>query len=197
MAVSFEFDFQRTSAAITYLASRNLPELTKYKICKLLFLADKFHLVQYGRVITGDKYCALPKGPIPSRTLNLLNAVLAESIRDQQAEALKQILTIDHNYLYPRFRADIVVDPDQLSASDYTALDKVISEYGQMGFEALRLITHETFAYRKAWSERPEGSNGADMYFEEFFEDDPDAIVGARETMLEDDSMRKIFPAYH
>ena len=49
MAVAFQFDFSSTLAAITYLTSKSLPELTKYKICKLLFLADK---ISFGHLRT-------------------------------------------------------------------------------------------------------------------------------------------------
>jgi uncharacterized phage-associated protein len=73
MDLTFEFDADRTVAAIVYLALRKVPELTKWKICKLLYLADRMHLARYGRPITGDVYYALPWGPIPSYTLDALD----------------------------------------------------------------------------------------------------------------------------
>jgi uncharacterized phage-associated protein len=94
MTVEFQFDFDRTLAAILYLASKDLPELTKSKICKLLFLSDKLHLVKYGRVITGDRYCAIPHGPIPSRTLNLLNEVIGENVHEEQGKKLAAALEL-------------------------------------------------------------------------------------------------------
>jgi hypothetical protein len=63
-----------------------------------------------------------------------------------------------------------------------------------MGFGELKAITHSMFPYKKAWREKADGTNSADMSFEEFFEDDSDAIAGAREAMLEDDELRKTFP---
>ena len=196
MAVTFDYDFETTLAAITYLASKGLPELTKYKISKLLFLADKYHLVTYGRIITGDKYSAIPYGPIPSRTLNLLNAVLNDNLRDPESLLLSQAVVLDRTFSYPRFCAERVVNEDQLSQSDLLALDKVVAEYGQMGFGELKLITHEMYAYKQAWSERPRGSNGVDMDFVAFFEEDSDAVVGAQEAMIEDDFLRKAFPEH-
>ena len=51
MAVEFNIDFDKVIAATTYIASQSpkLPELTMGKMCKLIFLADKHHLVRYGR----------------------------------------------------------------------------------------------------------------------------------------------------
>jgi uncharacterized phage-associated protein len=196
MAVAFQFDFSSTLAAITFLASKNIPELTKYKLCKLLFLADKYHLVTYGRIITGDKYCAVPHGPIPSRTLNLLNAVISQNLWDHESITLAAAVELDRRFTNPRFHANVVVNGDQLSQSDTIALEKAISEYGRMGFEELKAITHEMPAYKHAWGHRPEGANGADMDFEEFFEEDSNAVVGAVDVMREDDFVRKAHPAF-
>jgi len=194
MPVTFDFDFPKTLAAITYLASKEIPELTKYKLCKLLFLADKLHLVRYGRVITGDKYCAITFGPVPSATLNLLTSVIDDRLWTDEARALGAAVELDRHYEHPRFKAT-GFDATQLSQSDVMALDKVVAEYGHMGFGELKAITHSIYAYKAAWSGRAEGSSGVDMDFEQFFEEDSDAVVGAREAMIEDDSLRKIFPA--
>jgi Protein of unknown function (DUF4065) len=56
-----------------FLASKHLPQLTKWRICKLLFLADKLHLLRYGRPITGDAYYAMKLGPVPTNVLNVLD----------------------------------------------------------------------------------------------------------------------------
>jgi uncharacterized phage-associated protein len=195
MSVEFPFDFERTQAAIMYLASKELPELTKYKICKLLFLADKYHLVRFGRVITGDKYWAIPHGPVPTRTLNLLDDLIANVAIDPESASLSKALELDRKYEHPRFKAATAFDAAKLSQSDIMALDMVVAEYGRMWFGELKAITHSMFAYKKAWNERPNGSNRAAMDFVTFFEEDSDAVVGARDTMLEDDFLRKSSPA--
>jgi uncharacterized phage-associated protein len=85
-------------------------------------------------------------------------------------------------------------DATNISQSDVMALDKVVAEYGGMGFGELKAITHAMCAYKVPWNERPEGMNRAEMDFVMFFEEDSDAIAGARDAMLEDDSLRKAFP---
>src|SRR5450759_3452798 len=100
MPIRFRFDQDRSVAAVVYLASKLIEGLDKYKLSKLLFLADKFHLVQYARPITGDEYYALPYGPVPSSILNLLNAVISE-----EENILTGKLQVDRNFLNPHFSA--------------------------------------------------------------------------------------------
>ncbi len=133
MAVEFKFDFKRTLAAITYVASKNVPELTTYKLCKLLFLADKYHLVRYGRPITGDIYVAMEDGPVPSAVYDLLKFLLANRTPNARAAALIDHLQIDKKFRYPRIQAKKRFDADELSRSDITALDRAIKTYGGTG----------------------------------------------------------------
>ncbi len=196
MPVEFQFDFEKAKAAFLYLTSKaDVPALDKYKICKLLFLADKYHLVKYGRPITGDKYCALPYGPIPSTLLNLIDAVIAGQVLVPEVVSLAEAVELDRRYENPRFKAVAAYDETQLSQSDLMALDHVIADFGKMGFAELKSITHEMVAYKKAWAAKPEGYKACDMNFEEFFEEDSDAVTGAREEMLENDLLRKMFAA--
>ena len=69
---TFDFRPEKFASAVAYLVQLK-PGLTKKQLCKLLFLADKQHLLRYGRTITGDRYFALEQGPIPTEGLNALN----------------------------------------------------------------------------------------------------------------------------
>ncbi len=64
--IQFDLDFEKAAAALLCMAKLGTAKFDQYKACKLLFLADKRHLVKYGRTITGDRYSALEWGPIPS-----------------------------------------------------------------------------------------------------------------------------------
>jgi len=176
--VEFKFDSKRTVSAIAYLASKKLPDLTKYKICKLLFFADKLHLVRYGRLITGDDYFALNWGPVPSTALDALNEEHPLAIK--LAALLKK-----HEARHPVYelRSDAKVDLRYLSKSDRKVLDQIAQDYGHKNFDDLYKLTHATPAYIKAWARKT--GNRSQMNFEDFFEDDGNAIPGAREEMLE------------
>jgi uncharacterized phage-associated protein len=197
MAVAFEFDPEKAVAAIVYLASKQVHGLTKYKVCKLLFLADKYHLVRYGRTITGDKFCAMPYGPVPSQILDLLTEVISgdfESwlVNRTHARTLADYVEIERIYHDPHFRAIKDVPAGVLSVSDMSAIDAMVQEHGDKTFNELKAMTHELYAYQKARSER--GNNNAPLIaYEDLFEEDDYALEGAREEMLENYQLRKAF----
>jgi uncharacterized phage-associated protein len=177
MDLTFEFDPDRTVAAIVYLASREVPELTKWKICKLLYLADRMHLARYGRPITGDVYYALPWGPIPSYAL--------EALDDENPLAMElfENLKKDSTPRYPTYASapgSEVVWKDSLSESDLWALDQAVEQYGRMGFNDLSRVVHDTAAYKKAWAKRI--GDRALMRFEDFFDD----VAGAHHELLDE-----------
>jgi uncharacterized phage-associated protein len=188
MAVRFELDEEKTVAAIVFLADAGIRDLTKYKISKLLFLADKYHLVRYGRSITGDRICAMEYGPVPSVTLDALNTFLGSEqgnpAAQNMAKTLSEYITTDAKYRNKHFVAARKMDFQRyLSPSDLGALKEVIKEHGSKSFEELKAMTHELFAYRKAWADR--GCDNPTMKFEDLFVEDPDAIEGAFEEMIE------------
>lgn len=190
MPVEFILDWDKSIAALVYLASKGLPEFDRYKACKLLFLADKYHLARYARPITGDAYFAVPYGPIPSAILDRLEAL--EAGNDEQ---LKAYLELDSKFTHPWFVARVAPDFSVLSQSDLKALDRTIELFGQKNFAELKAITHAMPAYSKAWESRPEGSNRALMQYEDFFEEESEAARGAFEEMIEEDTLRRAFPA--
>lgn len=185
MAVRFEFDRERTIAALVYLASRGIPRLDKYKICKMFFLSDKLHLVRYGRPITGDTYYALDWGPVPSGTLHALND------EDPLAELIAKHFKATSSK-YPRYSLRRTTSTKSeagklikqfLSESDIEILDEIIERHGSKSFDELYKITHATPAYYKAWARRGY-ANSSIMHFDEFFEDDPDASETLRNELI-------------
>lgn len=198
MAVAFDLDFDKVIASVTILASRGLPELSKGKICKLLFLADRAHTVKFGRPITGDRLCALPHGPILSVTLNMLNMVECGKVTDQRAERLAKWLRIDTRFTHPRYAASAPAEMDALSDSDVSVLEDVIAAHGAKTFKELRNFTHDLEAYRRAWDSRGE-KDKVDMNFEDLFEDEDadDIVVGAKEEMLENFAIVEALSGYH
>jgi uncharacterized phage-associated protein len=195
VAVSFSFDEGKALAVISRLASAGLPEFTKGKACKLVFLADHLHLVRYGRPITGDWFAAMDHGPVPSHTLDLLNAVETGVPTDDASHRLIRALKVDARFQFPRISASEAINQSHLSRSDSMVLDEVIEKYGTMSFKQLRTLTHEFEAYKAAWDRRS-GLSSA-MRFEEFFEgDEADAIAGVKEEVLENAALREALSGY-
>jgi uncharacterized phage-associated protein len=178
MVVAFEFDPQRTLAAIAYIASKELPRFDKYRVCKLVFLADRQHLVRYGRPITGDTYYALDWGPVPSATLDALNnnhplsEELRKVLKKERAQTGKKRPSNPHYQLRSTKKLKRLW-LEYLSKSDLIVLDDIVARYGDKTFSELYEITHALPAYYRAWGRR-EGNRSL-MRFEEFFENDESA----------------------
>ena len=192
MDLMFQLDKDKVVATSIYIASKNVPELTIGKMMKLIFLADKHHLVRYGRLITGDLYTAMKDGPVPSFAYDIFKDVLRKPVTPQ-GKCLEKSLAIDTSYQLPRFSARTEFDADQLSQSDILAIDETLLQFGEKSFEELSAITHAMAAYDKAWRSKGMFSKSARMKFEDFFEDDAGAIAGAKEEMIEDYHLKRSF----
>jgi hypothetical protein len=84
-------------------------------------------------------------------------------------------------------------DADELSKSDIAALDYAIKQFGNKSYSQLKDITHEIPAYKKAWTAKPKGKDSVPMSVEDLFESDPAALAVAKEAMLENDNLTKLF----
>jgi uncharacterized phage-associated protein len=191
VAVQFTFDPEKASESIRYLCALKVPGLSKYKLAKLIVLADKHHLVRFGRTITGDQICAMEHGPVPSSTLDLLNEVLSGELHSEAAISLSNYIEIDRRFQYPHFAPRLPFKAYALSDSDLKSLNSVAHDHGNKSFFELKTLTHELPGYKKAWNGRV--SNAPQMAYEDLFEEDEEALAGAYEEMLETDSLRKKF----
>jgi len=94
--VSFRFDREKLLHALAYMADKDVPDLTKLKAAKLLFFADKYHLLHYGRPVIGDCYVCMEHGPVPSRSLDVMNRLVApDEIQDPLREEFGEYLKVD------------------------------------------------------------------------------------------------------
>lgn len=196
MALSFKFDFEVTKAALVYLASKNLPHFDKYRAVKLLFLADREHLLRFGRPITGDKYSALPFGPTGDRILKLLGALESVALEGETAKGsevaeLVASLAVAEDE-YSTYHAKIEPDLDALSKSDIKVLDHVVEEHGLKSFDELKNYTHGMHAYKAAWRE-VEGQRKFPITFDDFFAEEPEKAEFLKE-LQENQAIAGTFP---
>lgn len=66
----------QTAARLLSHAGGRLPVL---KLMKLLYLAERRAIVEYGRPMVFDSYCSMPHGPVMSFTLDRINFAPKES----------------------------------------------------------------------------------------------------------------------
>jgi uncharacterized phage-associated protein len=192
MAVEFNFDFSKSLAVITYIASQGVPDLTTYRMLKIIFLADKSHLVEHGRTITGDKYSALPDGPVPSRIYDLFKKQVLKRPFSEEGRRILANLTVDKSSAHPIFIAKTSPDISELSRSDIAAIDSAIKKFGHLSYDEFKRLTHEMAAFDRAWKSR-KSKDSAPMKFEDFFENDRAALEEAKAEMIENDQLRKVF----
>lgn len=172
--LNFPFDDRKLVQAMAFFSLRGIADLTKMKAAKLLFYADKRHLLEYGRPILGDSYYCMEHGPVPSASLNEMDdAVLSAN----EGEALEEplltaVLAVDRCGQYPSFRLkdEGLFDPSVFSRSDLEVLEEVVGQYGHLTAYQLRNLSHSEPAWITANERRAPGSRVA-MPYEEFFDE--------------------------
>jgi uncharacterized phage-associated protein len=118
--------------ALQYLLQRINASQHKVKLIKLLFFADKYHFIHYGRTVTNDRLFAMRRGPVGSK---------AKSIIDPDYPDLDNIHNEDHF-----FQLDSPVDPANfrfLSKTDLEALDFSVNEFGALNNAQIENESHK------------------------------------------------------
>ena len=111
------FKLNKTKALETLLFVCNRLEVAdKHKVSKILYHADKAHLENYGRMITGDKYVKMPHGPVPSWIYDVI----------KENEKNPQVIQVDGYNLKPLREAK----KEELSESDIACLTDSIKLWG-------------------------------------------------------------------
>src|SRR6266849_2457700 len=80
--ITFNFKLEKLVHALAYFSKNGVRNLTKLKAAKLLYFADREHLLRHGRPILGDVYFCLPYGPVPSLALNEMSDAIAAYSRE-------------------------------------------------------------------------------------------------------------------
>lgn len=143
--MTLRFKPEKLVHALTFFSCAGVPDLTKLKAAKLLYFADKEHLLRHGRPILGDVYFCLPYGPVPSVSLNEMgNAIDKTEVEDADRSLFRQFLEVKKGFwnLYPVFKAKQSYDPDVFSESEIEVLGHVVHEHGNRTARQLVDLTH-------------------------------------------------------
>ncbi len=137
----------KTTQAASILLQLANGSLNVMKLLKLLYFADRYALLTWGRPITFDWYVSMSHGPVLSFTLDKINAT------KQQDNS-----SYWHNYISERqdHEVHLINDAlnDQLSPAEENALRSVWKEYGHMDQYEIRDLSHKL----PEW-QNPEGSS--------------------------------------
>lgn len=171
--IRFRFDREKLVAVLTLFASR-MKDVDVLKASKLLYYADKRHLLRYGRPITGDDYFGMDHGPVPEKAYDIIKSALNSVMPPD----LAQYLDVDASTKYPRFVAKAEPDMDVLSETDVEVLEEVVCEYGKFSSWQLRDLTHQEPEVKES-DEKLKQSNkkSVPIPFAQFFDSERDSSM--------------------
>lgn len=150
-AIKFRYDVEKFVNAVAYFVKKS-GNMDKLKAAKLLYFLDKYHLINYGRPVTGDCYHSLDCGPVPSMSLDIMNdAILGVPLLRplQNKEMFESHLRVDSKKgRYPKFTLKREPDLEIFSESEIEALDHTLDKYGSRRGPELIDLTHKELTWK-------------------------------------------------
>ena len=150
--IQFNLDYAKLIHSILYIVNEMGGAINKYNLIKIIFEADKYHMIKYMRPVTGDKYMRMDYGTVPITALNLVNGdCMEEDISKAGIKNLPfRLKPVNGGGLYMVTSRE-QANTDYLSKSDMEALDRGIKKYGGLSFDKVKKINHR----EKCWKETP------------------------------------------
>jgi uncharacterized phage-associated protein len=133
-----QFDRTKTLNALLYVANR-VQRKDFHKIFKIIYFADRQHLADWGKPITGDTYIAMEAGPVPSKMYDMLKIVRGDSYLPD-VEGLGEYFVVD-NWMYIKPLVD--ADLNKLSRNEREALDDSIVKYSALSYDEIKEKSHD------------------------------------------------------
>jgi len=182
--IHFNFDLRKATQALNWLATKSGGRINKMKALKLVYLADRYHLRKYGRLITNDSYFAMDYGPVPSGVKDLAEAsdFLGE---DEQAYCYKYIRPVNQYTLESLAEPDF----DIFSDSDIESLTFAWETFSHLNKFNLAELTHE-YPEWKRHQQALKLDSRIQMNLVDFFEDPDDNIEKCYALNSEDKTTR-------
>lgn len=132
------FDKVKTLNALLFVANR-VRRKDFHKIFKIIYFADRQHLADWGRPITGDTYIAMEAGPVPSRMYDMMKIVRGDSYLPD-TEGLGHYFKVENwMYVHPLQDAEL----GQLSSNEQEILSEAIRKYGDLSYDELKEKSHD------------------------------------------------------
>lgn len=182
MPLEFKPKLEKILELLLHLAHIR-PNADKYQVVKFFYLADREHLNRYGRPITCDAYYALPFGPVASNAMDLVEGdkYTMRKIGIDDLPFKTEVVIVDGKpitYIREPLRD---VNFDLFSKSDIKVFNAIIEKFRDKSFDELFDLTHEHFAYKRAWGFKKPGARRSPMRYEDMIED-----ADRRAAILED-----------
>jgi uncharacterized phage-associated protein len=144
------FNSSRAAQIAAFFAGKQGGIINVMKLVKLMYLADRASMREYGEPLTYDRMVSMNNGPVLSQVLNLINGDLHPAALAKWEEWITDRAHYDVS-LKRKFSRD---ELDQLSDVDLDLLEQVWTQFGSMDQWTLSKYTHEHCA---EWKD-PDGS---------------------------------------
>lgn len=174
----------KTTQAAALLIKFEGGQINHMKLIKLLYLADREALIQWGRPITFDSYFSMDHGPVLSFTLDRINS-----------QPNPKNPTYWNSYISERggdghqIKLLMDVPNDQLSPAEEGLLDQVYAQLGGMNQWELEEYTHKLPEWHNPHRSRSPINIGDILLSEGFTEEDIADIKDALEAEAFADSL--------
>lgn len=144
------FNDRKVAQMAAFLLGKGGTRMAHLKLMKLLYLADREAMSQYGAPISGDRIVAMPHGPVLSMTLNLMDGDVESS-----PDGWDSLISDKENHELSLKRPVTCDDLDELSQADIGVLETVWRQFGHMDKWTIRDYTHD---HCPEWTD-PNGSS--------------------------------------
>ena len=144
-----DFKVEKAINAVLYI-SRKLKRNDFHKIFKILYFADRNHISDYGRSITGDTYIAMNDGPVPSNLYDIFKSVRGDGFFKDNNNFSQSFIIVNWDLIQP------IAEPNlkKLSKTDIEFLDNSLVEYGDLSWDEVREKSHD-YAWRNTVKNAP------------------------------------------
>lgn len=172
-AISNNDSIIKVVQALGYLLSLdNNQQMSRVKLIKLLWAADRFHMRKYGRTVTESEYVAMMYGPVSSMALNI--AQLKQSRFAFSDEDIKYLSTF---FMSDDKETGMTRSPgtDHLSETDKEELKRAWDTFGGIdAFEMVDDISHRYPEWRRYAVFFDAGERASRPIYADDFFDDPE-----------------------
>ena len=145
-----QIDLEKNVQLINFFAIKEGGKIDYIKVLKLIYLSDKYMLCRHGRMITGDRYAAIKKGPVPSATKDVAEGIVKNSVADEDFPVSKDYCNqyVGHADEWNiESRKDF--DDSMFSSAELQAMESVYGKFGSKNKWDLVKLTHEFYEWKK------------------------------------------------
>jgi uncharacterized phage-associated protein len=142
--ISRLLEVEKCLQVLKYITKKHLkPDI--YNVLKMLYFADKIHLLKYGKLIAPDKYVKLEYGPVPSLCYDILKFVRGTSNHPFDEGIKEEIEVYEEPKTGKKDKLRNLTEPEleYLSNTNIECLEEAIRKYGRLGFGDLKKLSHD------------------------------------------------------